>query len=80
VYSGELMKHMYLSKENDLLEAVASSILLPVTIELVFERNNFCKTEFSSCRNAPFVQTELCSQVEDKHKSLKNNYLCLKQD
>jgi len=62
------------------LEAVASSVLFPVTIDLVLGRSNYCKTELSSCRNAHFVQTELYSQVEDKHKSLKNNPLCLKQD
>jgi hypothetical protein len=53
------------------LEPVASSILFPVRIELVFERNTSCKSEFSSWRNAHFVQTELYSQVEEKHVSLE---------
>jgi hypothetical protein len=38
-FSTKLKEHMYLSKENHLLEAGVYTSCTPVKIELVFERN-----------------------------------------
>jgi hypothetical protein len=46
-YSAELTKHMSLSKLNPLWQNQDNlAPYLPMRIELVFERNNFCKSTF----------------------------------
>jgi hypothetical protein len=53
---AELKKLMYISKENQQCEKLQHlSHCLSVRIELVFERNNSCKSEFSKWTKAHFV-------------------------
>jgi hypothetical protein len=54
-----------------MLVALAENTCFSVRIESVCERNTSGKSEFSSWRNAHFVQIELYSQVEEKHVSLE---------
>jgi hypothetical protein len=56
VYSAELKKQMYHSKEKHLFSNIQHQEHdFPVRIEFVFERNNSCKLHFSRWRKAPFV-------------------------
>jgi hypothetical protein len=48
-------------KKQSMLEAPESITFFHVKIELVFERNTSCKSEFSMCCSAPFVQRGLFS-------------------
>jgi hypothetical protein len=53
---GELKEQMYLSKENHFCQKQENlSQCFPVGMELVFEKNTSCKSEFERWRMALFV-------------------------
>jgi hypothetical protein len=47
--------HVSLQRKQSMLEAAVSSICFPVRIEFVFERNSYCKSEFSRWFKVHFV-------------------------
>jgi hypothetical protein len=56
--------------------APASSTFFSARIELAFERNTSCKSEFSRVERFNFFQIGIFCYVEEIHASKKEKHLC----
>jgi hypothetical protein len=59
--------HVSLERNPFVIEAVATSTLFPVRIELVVQRNTSCKSDFSSWRKGHFIPNRPIQLSEETH-------------
>jgi hypothetical protein len=72
VYSAELKKHMYLSKENHLCYMLQHLVhCFPVSVQSVFERNTSCNLGLQDEDRFSLFQIDLFSWIEETEVSLQ---------